>query len=57
LGQYVKARKYTVFLEVVREHGSYQLLRQEFDFADTPKQVSFTPNSEVASASFDYHRR
>jgi FAD:protein FMN transferase len=56
-GKYVKAGKYTVFLEVVREHGGYQLLRQEFDFADTPKEVSFTPNSEVASASFDYHRR
>jgi hypothetical protein len=56
-GKYVKAGKYTVFLEVVREHGGYQLLHQEFDFIGTPKEVSFKPDSEIASASFDYHRR
>jgi len=56
-GKYVKAGKYTVFLEVAREHGTYQLVHQEIDFSGTPKQVSFQPNTEVASASFDYHRR
>jgi len=56
-GKYVKAGKYTVFLEVAREHGTYQLMHQEIDFSGNPKQVSFQPNTEVASASFDYHRR
>jgi hypothetical protein len=56
-GKYVKAGKYTVFLEVAREHGTYQLVHQEIDFSGTSKQVSFQPNTEVASASFDYHRR
>ena len=56
-GKYVKAGKYTIFLEVAREHGTYQLMHQEVDFSGTPRQVSFQPNTEVASASFDYHRR
>jgi FAD:protein FMN transferase len=56
-GNYIKAGKYTVFLEVAREHGTYQLMRQEIDFIGTPKQVSFPANTEVASASFDYHKR
>jgi len=56
-GKYVKAGKYTVYLEVAREHGSYQLMHQEIDFNDTPKQVVFKPNTEVDSASFDYHQR
>jgi FAD:protein FMN transferase len=56
-GNYIKAGKYTVFLEVSREHGTYQLLRQEMDFNGTPKRISFPANTEVASASFDYHKR
>ena len=46
-----------MFLEVAREHGTYQLMRQELDFNGTPKQISFPANTEVASASFDYHKR
>jgi thiamine biosynthesis lipoprotein ApbE len=56
-GNYVKAGKYTVLLEVSREHGTYQLMRQELDFNGTSKQISFPANTEVASASFDYHKR
>jgi FAD:protein FMN transferase len=56
-GNYIKAGKYTVFLEVAREHGTYQLMRQELDFNGTPKQISLPANTEVASASFDYHKR
>jgi thiamine biosynthesis lipoprotein len=56
-GNYIRAGKYTVFLEVAREHGTYQLMRQELDFNGTPKQISFPANTEVASASFDYHKR
>jgi thiamine biosynthesis lipoprotein len=56
-GNYIKAGKYTIFLEVAREHGTYQLMRQEMDFNGTPKQISFPANTEVASASFDYHKR
>jgi hypothetical protein len=55
-GKPVKAGKYTVFLEVAREHGTYQLMKQEMDFSGTPKAVKFPANPEVAAASFDYHK-
>ena len=55
-GKPVKAGKYTVYLEVAREHGTYQLMKQEMDFSGTPKQVRFPANTEVAASSFDYHK-
>jgi FAD:protein FMN transferase len=55
-GKLVKNGKYTVWLEVVREHGTYQLMKQEMDMTGTPKVVTFPANTEVVSASFDYHK-
>ena len=55
-GKPVKAGKYTVYLEVAREHGTYQLMKQEMDFSGTPKDVHFPANTEVAASSFDYHK-
>jgi thiamine biosynthesis lipoprotein len=55
-GKPVKAGKYTVYLEVAREHGTYQLMKQEMDFSGTQKMVQFPANTEVAAASFDYHK-
>ncbi len=55
-GKLVKNGKYTVFLEVVREHGTYQLMKQEMDMTGMPKVVTFPANTEVVSASFDYHK-
>ncbi len=55
-GKLVKNGKYTVWLEVVREHGTYQLMKQEMDMTGTPKLVSFPANTEVVSSSFDYHK-
>lgn len=55
-GKLVKNGKYTVWLEVVREHGTYQLMKQEMDMTGTPKTVSFPANTEVVSASFDYRK-
>jgi hypothetical protein len=55
-GKPVKAGKYTVFIEAVREHGTYQLLRQEMDFSGVPKQVELAGGTELASASLDYHK-
>jgi FAD:protein FMN transferase len=39
-----------------REHGSYQLMKQEMDFSGTPKDIHFPANTEVAASSFDYHK-
>jgi len=55
-GKPVKPGKYTVFLEVAREHGTYQIMKQEMDFTGTPKEVQFPANTEVAASSFDYHK-
>ena len=55
-GKLVKAGKYTVCLEVAREHGTYQIIRQEMDFNGNPKQITLNGNTEVASASVDYRR-
>jgi thiamine biosynthesis lipoprotein len=52
----VKPGKYTVMIEVAREHGTYQLLRHELDFTGTPKQVQLPAGTEVASASLDYRK-
>ncbi len=55
-GKLVKVGKYTVCLEVAREHGTYQIIRLEMDFSGNPKQITLNGNTEVASASVDYRR-
>ncbi len=55
-GKFVKVGRYTVYLEVVREHGTYQLMKKEMNFDGTPSQAQFPANTEVAGASFDYHK-
>jgi FAD:protein FMN transferase len=55
-GKPVKAGVYTVCVEAAREHGTYQIVRQEMDFSAVPKHVDLTGNVEIASASLDYHK-
>lgn len=55
-GKYVKPGKYTIYLEAAREHGTYQLIHQEIDFNGEPKKFDLPGNTEVAAATFDYHR-
>ena len=55
-GKLVKAGKYTVCIEVAREHGTYQIFRQEIDFNGAPKQMPLNPNPEVSSASLEYRK-
>ena len=55
-GKFVNAGRYTVYLEVVREHGTYQLMKKEMNFDGTPSQAQFPANTEVAASSFDYHK-
>jgi len=56
LGRLVSAGKYTVCIEAVREHGTYQLIRREMDFNGTPIQIQPPGNAEISSATLDYHR-
>ena len=39
-GKPVKPGKYTVCIEVTREHGTYQVYRQEMDFSGTAQTDS-----------------
>jgi thiamine biosynthesis lipoprotein len=55
-GNLVNAGKYTVMIEAVREHGSYQLMHQEIDFNGSPKQFQLPGDVEIASATLDYHK-
>jgi FAD:protein FMN transferase len=56
-GQPVKAGRYTVLIEAVREHGTYQIIRQDMEFAGAPQQAQLKGNVEVNSASLDYRRK
>ncbi|WP_461125597.1 DUF2271 domain-containing protein [Spirosoma aerophilum] len=56
-GQYVKHGKYTVCIEAAREHGTYQLIRQEMDFNGKTKQQTLNGNVEIASAALDYRQK
>lgn len=55
-GKPVKAGTYTVYIEAAREHGTYQIMRQEMDLSGVAKKVDLPGNQEVAGASLDYHR-
>ncbi|HZY37138.1 MAG TPA: DUF2271 domain-containing protein [Mucilaginibacter sp.] len=55
-GSLVKQGTYTIYIEAAREHGTYQLMNQEF----TPKKPQHTDipgNVEVVSASLDYRKK
>ncbi len=56
-GEVMKPGKYTIKIEASREHGTYQLMRQEFDWNETPKQITLTGNVEIASASLDFKKK
>ena len=49
--------KYIVKIEVSREHGTYQLMRQEVECNNTPQQFSLPGNIEISSASIDYRKK
>ena len=55
-GQLVKAGTYTVYIEVAREHGTYQIISKEMKFANSAQKAELTPNPELASASLEYRK-
>jgi len=55
-GKPVPPGKYTIYIEAAREHGTYQLLKQEIEWNGKPKHVDLTGGIEITSASLDYHK-
>ncbi len=53
-GQYVKQGKYTVYIEAAREHGTYQLMKQEMNFNGKDQKQTLSGNEEVTGASLNY---
>ena len=56
-GQVVKPGEYTVYIEVSREHGTYQLMRQRMTLGDEPASAELEANAEIGSASIEYRRK
>jgi hypothetical protein len=56
-GNPVKPGKYTIKIEAAREHGTYQLMRQDLTLNDTPLSITIPGNIEIASVSLDYRKK
>ena len=56
-GKPVKAGRYTVCIEASREHGTYQVYRQEIDLNGAPKQMPLQGGTEISAASLEYARK
>ena len=53
----VKPGDYTIYLEAVREHGTYQILKRAVAIAERPFQADMGGNEEIKVAKLDYRRR
>lgn len=56
-GTTVKQAVYTVYIEVVREHGGYDLLQQEVDCTKKTQQFNLKGNVEIAGATLSYGKK
>lgn len=52
-GELLEAGKYTLLIEAAREHGTYQLIKQEFQFGESLSK-KLKGNVEISSASMQY---
>ncbi len=55
-GETVPAGKYTIYIEAAREHGTYQLIKQEIDWNNKATHVDLPSGIEIIAASLDYHK-
>jgi len=56
-GKPIPSGKYTIYLEAAREHGTYQLLKQDIEWRGKPSHFDIDGGIEITSASVDYHQR
>jgi thiamine biosynthesis lipoprotein ApbE len=55
-GEFVNSGTYTVYIEVAREHGTYQLIKQEVICKNKAQKFVLAGNAEVSSASVEYRK-
>ena len=54
-GKPVKPGRYTICIELAREHGTHQIVQHEIDFdGKSASQVTLPGNTEMAGATLDY---
>jgi hypothetical protein len=53
-GATLKPGKYTVHIEVAREHGGYDLLEQEVNCGSADQQFTLKGNAEVGTVNLAY---
>lgn len=53
-GDYVSLGNYTVYIEVAREHGTYQLMKQAMKFDGKGKSQALSGNEEISGANLVY---
>jgi thiamine biosynthesis lipoprotein ApbE len=56
VGKPVARGSYTVCIEASREHGTYQIIRQEMDFNGMAKHAALPGGTEINAASLDYQQ-
>jgi thiamine biosynthesis lipoprotein len=56
-GKLVKAGRYTICIEAAREHGGYDVHRQEWEFGAKVQQVTLPAGKELGAVKLDYHKR
>lgn len=52
-GKAVPSGTYTVYIEAAREHGTYQLIKQDIEWNGKPKHIDLKGGVEITSASID----
>jgi hypothetical protein len=55
-GEYVNADNYTICIELAREHGTYQIIKQEVACKSKAGEYPLQGNAEVKAASIEYKK-
>jgi hypothetical protein len=55
-GEYVAPGNYTVYIEVAREHGTYQIMKQDIICKGKAQKFNLGSNPEVSAASVEYRK-
>jgi FAD:protein FMN transferase len=56
-GNVVPPGKYTVYIEAAREHGTYQLIKQEIDCRNKSQIIKMKGNVEIVAASLEFKNK